>query len=165
MRREDPEGEFVRARSRSRAQYVSLCYPRISRHSHLSFLRPYTNIYRSPFLYARKTRGPCCADLSREARLLARAFVYEGIKARRDATSRVETGNDHRSPIVRMDAGFDLRISRDRNFVNPDERAKHKFIREYPLSNRGINNISALTRLDSKVFKAREILSYDERLI
>jgi len=37
--------------SRSRAQYVSLCYPRISRHSHLSFLRPYTNI-SIPFLRA-----------------------------------------------------------------------------------------------------------------
>jgi len=135
MRREDPEGEFVRARSRSRAQYVSLCYPRISRHSHLSFLRPYTNIYRSPFLYARKTRGPCCADLSRKARRSrSRASLcLWGNKGSTRCDRRVETGNDHPSPIVRMDAGFDLRIAATAILLIPTrelKRAKHKFIRE-----------------------------------
>lgn len=85
--REDPGGEFRPGlRSRSRAQYVSLCYPRISLGMAIyHFLRSYTNIYRSPFLYARKTRGPMLrrpisGGPSFAARFLARAFVYDGIK-------------------------------------------------------------------------------------
>lgn len=142
----------------------------LSRHGHLSFLRPYTNIYRSPFLYARKTRGPCCGDQSQEGPFVcgesSRAFVYEGIKkARRDATSRVET--EKKNHLLPIDSIYGVNpaapLVMNRNFVNRRrvEESDINYIHEESvvrsrvcaLSERererdqGINNISPLTRL------------------
>lgn len=100
------EFEFVQPDrgSQSRTQYVSLCYPRISRHSHLSFLRPYTNI-SIPFFYVKlePDRGGC-GDLSPAHSWLSR----EPLSIEEERLSRVDERstprrNGKRSfcPIVR----------------------------------------------------------------